>query len=450
MFVALVVAAFGVAGCVGPLAEERAARESVAQVGQEFRPNGDKPPLPELRADSPQADFLRFAILNHPAVEAAYHDWRAAVAAIAPNRALPDPRLTFEADIADALMTLMPGVMFDVMSSGKRRAMAQEATAESEIARRRLLAQVQRTAAEFRQAWVELAYANAAVRIHGDLLSAYNEAVAAAGADYTTARGMTTLEAQVRLLNMAGEHHAEHESVAFRRDAARAKFKSALGLARDAANPPWPTAPLTASPLPSEHELWARALAANADLQVMRSMVEMALASTAVAERAGSPDFAVGVMADVKANPLMFRPQASITLPVWREKIAANIAAAAARRDAAVARVNAEQLNLAAELAQMLYMVREADRMIEYLDETALPNLETVTNTAAAAYQSGMAGGAMLAEARAMALSIQTERLEALRQRENAVADLLLMLANAAPDSAFVARLAPNSNAAFE
>ena len=37
------------------------------------------------------------------------------------------------------------------------------------------------------------------------------------------------------------------------------------------------------------------------------------------------------------------KPQASMTLPVWRDKIAAQIAAAQADKNAAKARLNAEQ-----------------------------------------------------------------------------------------------------------
>ncbi len=44
-------------------------------------------------------------------------------------------------------------------------------------------------------------------------------------------------------------------------------------------------------------------------------------------KNAMSPDFTLGLMTDVKADPLMFRPTASVSLPVWREKIAATIAA---------------------------------------------------------------------------------------------------------------------------
>src|SRR5690242_2593310 len=87
-----------VGGCAtGPAAAERAARQHVSEVTRAYRPAGKKPSLPALAAGAPLEDYIRFALLNHPRVEAAYYDWRASVEAIAPARALPDPKITFEA-----------------------------------------------------------------------------------------------------------------------------------------------------------------------------------------------------------------------------------------------------------------------------------------------------------------------------------------------------------------
>ena len=150
-------------------------------------------------------------------------------------------------------------------------------------------------------------------------------------------------------------------------------------------------------------------------------------------------------MADLKANPLMVRPTATVTLPVWRGKIRALLAAAEARRDAAVARVSAEQLDLAAELAQMLYMVREADRMIAYIDRTALPGYDRATATVEAGYQSGMTSLTMIPETRVMALTMRLERVAALREREIAATDLLLLIADVAPPEAPLPADAPQT-----
>lgn len=421
------------AGCaVAPSTAELSARASSAEVGARLNLSADRagPPPP---ADASPGEFIRYAVLHHPAVQAAYHDWRASIADIAPARALPDPKLTFEADITDTLMTLMPGLMFDFMSVGKRTAMAGELTAGSEVARRGFDAAVLRTAAEVRRSWIELAYAREAGELYMAAIGDLEEALALDNATFATAGMMASLEPQVRLQNQIAEHHSHHLAIEDRIAAARARFKAALGLLPSDPDPAWPRAGLTATLLPTSDELWRRTLTGNPELARMRAMVEMAVAGVEVARKTRTPDFSLGLMSDLKASPLMFRPTASLSLPVWREKIAETIAAAEARRDAAAARVTAEQLTMAAGLASMLYMVREADRMLAYIDDTALPNLARVSATAEAGYQTGAGGPGMITEARHMATLMRLERLAALRERENAVTDLLLMTADIAP-----------------
>ena len=330
-------------------------------------------------------------------------------------------------------MTLMPGLMFDFMTPGKRAAMGQEATATSMVNRRTFDATVLRTAAEVRKAWVDLAYAVELDRLYISTIHAVDEALELANAEYPTTRGMAGFEKQIRLQNVITQHPAHHIAVADRLVAARARFKSALGLAPGESDPPWPHPALTATPLPTEDELWRRVSATNPELAKMRAMVDMTIAGVEVARKAGTPDFSAGAMVDLKASPLMVRPTGSVSLPIWREKIAAGIAAAEARRDAALARVSAEQLNLAAEVAQMLFMVREADRMLVFIDSVMLPNLERGLAFAEAGAQSGMAGAAMIPETRVMVVDMRHERIDLLRQRELAAVDLALLAADVTP-----------------
>lgn len=422
------------AGCTGTqLSVEKAARQRSSAIGDVLRPKQAMPALPELADNSGADEYLRYAMLKHPAVTAAFYDWRAAVEAITPARSLPDPQLTFEGDISDTLMTFMPGIMFDFMTPGKRAAMGREAAAESEVAYRNYATTVLRTAAAVRKAWIELAYVDEALRLREASVGAIDQSAAVNAAEYSTGRGMASLETQVLFLNQTAQLRATIAALEDRRAAARARFKSTLGLTPDETDPPWPRIALTETPLPTEAELWRAVKALNPELASMRAMVDMAIAAVEVAQKTRTPDFALGVMTDLKADPLMVRPTGTLTLPIWRDKIAATIAAAVARRDAAVARLDAEQLNLAAELAQMLYMVRESERMITYLERTALPNLDRSIASAEAAYQSGMSGPGMIPQTRLMALGMRLERVDALRQRETAVTDLLLMVADIVP-----------------
>lgn len=423
-----------VAGCtLAPSPAEQRARQNVAQLGDVLQPAQPSSARPKLTPESPVGDFVLFALLNHPQVVAAYHDWRAAVAAIAPTRALPDPQFTLQADIAGTLMSFMPGLMFDYMAAGKRTVMSREMIAASNVSYRTYVATVLRTAAAVRKAWIELAFVDESIRLRESSLAPLEQSLELANIDYSTGRGMGGLSNQVRVANEMAKVRTELATLSDRRRLACSRFKFALGLTATDPDPAWPQAALAVTPLPDEDELWRRVSAANPGLAQMRAMVDMALASVDVARSARTGDLALGGMLDLVPTPVMFRPAATLKLPVWQEKIAANVAAAEARREASRARVNAELINLAAELAQMIYMVREADRMIAYVEQTALPSVDRAIATSAAGYQSGMATAAMIPEAGLMALAMRTERAAALRERENAVTDLLLLTADVAP-----------------
>ncbi len=418
----------------------------LARLGGTYRPAGAKPVLPVLTPDSAPADYVRFAVLNHPSVEAAYDDWRASVAAIAPARALPDPQFTFQADVWDTLMSFMPGLMFDFMAAEKRGAMAREAASESTVQYRTFVASVLTTAAEARKAWIELVVVDESIRLREASLASLGQSSALADADYATGRGMATFEAQVRLANEIAKARTDLETLVDRRAAARTLLKSALGLAPADPDPAWPKAALAATAIPSGDELWRRAQASNPELGRMRAMVEMAVAGVEVARKAAAPDFSLGAMANLvnsQPDPRMIRPVASVTLPIWREKIAANIAAAKGRSEAADARERAEVLTMAAELAQMLETVRESDRMIAFVDRTGLPNLGRMIASAEAGYQTGISGPTTIVETRLMEIDMGSERIAALREREMAATDLALLTADIAPPEIRSADKAP-------
>jgi outer membrane protein, heavy metal efflux system len=425
------------AGCVAATPAERAARAEVRAVGAALAPAEHRPELPVLTPDATVADYLRFALLNHPQVQAAYQDWRAAVLAIAPARALPDPKLTFQADIRSMVTSVMPGFMFDIMSTGRRSAMAQEATAASEVARRRYVTAVLVTAAEVKKSWADLTALEEIIRFKNQELAVVQQALAAAQSGYATAGAMGSLGPQVDLVNELGKLKFAIANLEDERGALRDRFKASLGIDRDAPDPTWP-ARFTPSPapVPDDDAFWAAARAANPRLGEMRAMVELTVAQVATAEKARTPDFAAGLMADLKMNPIMWRPVAALSLPIWRQKIADEIASAQARHDASLARLHAEELMVAADLARMTYMVREADRMVAYLDHVAIPSLEQTLATDQAAYQSGTMAFSMIPNVQKMILDMQVERLAALRDREKTLADLSLLIAGEPPAGA--------------
>jgi hypothetical protein len=68
-----------------------------------------------------------------------------------------------------------------------------------------------------------------------------------------------------------------------------------------------------------------------------------------------------------------------------------------------------------------------------YIDYTALPNLDRVLASAMAGLQTGTGRAGDIPANRLMALDLKLQRLSALRQRELAITDIALMIAEVAP-----------------
>ncbi|MFI5357749.1 MAG: TolC family protein, partial [Opitutales bacterium] len=377
--------------------------------------------------------YLSFALLNHPAVEAAYAEWRASVAAIEPAAALPDPQLTFQADIAETLTSLMPGLMFDLTSAGKRTAQGRAAAAGAEVARRNFNLAAQTVARQLRETWIELAYVAAARQLHAAATISVGDTGALAAAAQATGRPGGNLGDLIELQGDLAEHHADHAALGDRLQAARLAFKAALGLAPADHDPPWPDFPLSVEPLPDDQTVWWRILERNPDLAALRALVDQSVAAVAVAESAATPDFGLGAMVDFKASPLLVRPVANLSLPIWRTRLDHQVAAARAQHDAALAQVDLNALDLAARVARALYTVHQADRMLAYIDHTARPNLDRLIATRSADYESGAGDLAALTTVATRRILLRLARLDLLRERADAVTELRFLSADAAP-----------------
>jgi outer membrane protein TolC len=132
----------------------------------------------------------------------------------------------------------------------------------------------------------------------------------------------------------------------------------------------------------------------------------------------------------------MYRPLGTITLPIWRDKLAAQIAEAQANKRAAEARLTAEQIALAVEFAEKSYTYREATRNLVLLREQLLPKAKRSLELARIGYLSGQLDFFNLSDSERTLLQFELDEVGALTQRELALTDLsLTLLGRAAPNS---------------
>jgi outer membrane protein TolC len=434
-FLLLACLAVILAGCKGfPTREERAARQQSEAVAAAYRPGGDRPALPSLGTNSTLADLLLYAMLNHPRVAAAYYDYAAAVERITLERSMPDPRLTLELDIQDVVMTVMPGLMAEVPWTKKLRIRADEASAESQARYFAFESAVLQTAYEVKKPFYQLHFLNDRIRINQNTLRLLGDLEQNARAQ--TEAGRVTLQDVLRAQIEQERLRTEIENLEDSRNPLAAQLKASLGL-----NTSQPDLPLPAGFEPTSldltsEQLFSLALERNPRLRQMEAEVRMAEAGIRMAHQSRLPDFSVGIEADVKASPTMWRPSLGATLPIWRDKIAAEIAAAQARNSAARARLDVEQIQLAVEFGDKSFMYREATRNLKLLTGFLLPKAQQSLQVARSAYASGKTDFINLLDAERSLLEFELAEVDARTRRELALTELSLLIIGIQPAGA--------------
>jgi len=152
-----------------------------------------------------------------------------------------------------------------------------------------------------------------------------------------------------------------------------------------------------------------------------------------VARKAKIPDFTVGLEADVKSSPVLYRPQLSSTLPVWRDKLKAQLAEAQANKQSAQARLSTGQLGLAVDFADKSFVYRESTRNVKLLQERLLPKAKQALDVARSAYLSGQTDFLNVIDAERTLLQFELTEIEARIEREVALAELSLVIVGLPP-----------------
>ena len=423
------------AGCKGiPTRSERQARQQAATVAGVYRPKDQRPPLPALTTNSPLGDFLTYAMLNQPQIEAAYYDWARSVEDITVARSLPDPALTFQMDIKHIVTAVMPGLMQSFPGPGKLRVRGDVAAAASQARYFAFENAVLQTSFAVKRAYYQLWFLNDKLRIDRQTLQLLSDLEQIARAQNEA--GKVTLQDVYRAQIEQDRLTTEIANLEDSRHPLLAQLKGALGITHEQPDPPVP-ARFESTPLDlSGEEVLDIAFARNPRLKALAAGVRLAEAQIALARKANVPDFSAGLMADAWASPTMFRPQGGMTLPIWRDKIASEIAAAQAGERSAQARLTAEQINIAVDFAMRTYDYREVTRNLALLRNKLVPKSRQSLEVARAGYLGGQISFFNLIDAEHTWLNFQLQEVNERTRREIVLADLSLSIAGIAPSGA--------------
>jgi outer membrane protein, heavy metal efflux system len=338
---------------------------------------------------------------------------------------------------------LMPGLTADLPGPGKLAARGAVASAESRARYFQFESAALQAAFAVEKSFYPLHFLDAKLRVNRQTLALLASLETLARAQNEVGRGtmQDVLRTQIEQEKLQNETANLEDS----RRVLTAQFKAALGLHPDQPDPPVPaTAEFTETKV-SDEELLAAALKQNPGLKELAAEIKAADASIRVAKKEKVPDFTAGGEVDVKASPFVWNPQLSMTLPIWRDKLAAELAAAQAGKRGAEARLSAGQISLGADFAEQTYLIREADRELALLRDKLLPRARQSLEVSRAAYRSGQVDFLNVIDAERSLLGFQLDEIAAQIQREIARAELTLLIAGVPPDDAPFLKDHPNN-----
>lgn len=420
------------AGCKGiQTKDEKIAYEQLEGVARDYRPQNHKPALPGLTTNSTLADFLKFAVLNQPKIEAAYYDWDASVARISIARSLPDPQFTFQMDIENIVSSVMPGFMVNFPGAGKLRAAAAIASAESQAKYFIFQSAVLETAYEVKRAYYQLYFLEDRIRVNRATLELLDELEKLARAQNEV--GKVTLQDVLRAQIEQNRLKTDLANLEDSRNAVRAELKSSLGLGSKDADPPSPKGFEPATLDLTSEKLLVSAMEHSPRLKALEAEVHAAEAAITMAYKGRNPDIGIGLMADARTSPVLYRPVANVSLPIWRDKIAAEIAQGQAAKMAAEARLSSEQIAIVVEFAQRSVAYREATRNLEVLQQELLPKQRESLEVARSGYLAGQIDFFNLTDAEQTLLRFALAEVDAREQQELALTELSLLTLGVRP-----------------
>jgi outer membrane protein TolC len=424
-------------GCKGLATQgEKEARGKAQSVAGNFRPNGIRPALPDLSSASGLSNYLAFALLNQPSVEAAYYDWLASVERITQARSFPDPQFTLQIDIQNVVTSVMPGLMGTIPWPSKLRSAALVATQESESKYVAFQAAVLKSAFEVKRAYYQLFFLAEKIRVSQETLSLLSGLEQLARAQNEV--GKVTLQDVLRAQIEQDRLKSDIANLEDSRPSLEAQFKAALGLRTSDAMPPMPSHFESSLLAINPDQLLSRALEQNTRLKAMAADVRAAEASLIVARRGSWPDFSLGFMADARTTPTLYRlpgGPGTVSLPIWRDKIAAQIAEAQANKHAVEARLSSEEISLAVDVAAKSFLFREATRNLALLNEQLLPKARQSLEVARSGYLGGQVDFLNLTDSERTLLGFEMDKVESAMQREIILAELSLIAQGLSPTS---------------
>jgi len=432
-------------GCSGPQSGyEPARRELPAGYTGAFALRAPdepaEPGLPELTESSGLSDYLAYAALNNPGLEAAFNRWKAALEEVPQVKALPDPRFNYRYFIQEVETRTGPqrqsfGISQVFPWFGKLNLRGDVAAAAAGAAQKRYEAVKLKLFFEVKDAYYEYYYLAKSIAITKDNMTLLEHLEGVARSRYKAAAAShpDVIRAQVEL----GKLEDRYLSLVDLKQPTVARLNAALNRPIDA-HIPAPAEIRIEQVEVADAKLLARLVQANPQLQAIDFEIARQQRSIELAKKDYYPDVTLGVSVIDTDESIVGRPKddgkdpvvasVSVNLPIWSRKYSAGVRQARARYNAA-RRDRTETANsLSRQLKTALYRFRDGERKIGLYRDTLLPKAEEALKVTEADFRAAKGTFTDLVDAQRILLEFGLSLERAFADRSQALARLEMLV----------------------
>lgn len=380
-------------------------------------------------------DAEQIALARNPQIAVATRSVRMAEANVPAAGALDDPEVMYRGwgvPLRQPWNYNQAQNMFMVTQAlpgpGKRALRTSVAQSDVSVAKDQFAAARLRVQVQVRKAFFDLLEAQDELKIHDEHVDIARQAIEAARIRYTSGKvpQQDMIRAQLKMARL-GEH-----MIRFRRDAevARARLNTLLG--RD------PATPISVqgdygviAVMPSAETLEKQAMQARPDLLAAEAAAEKSRQQQALASKAYIPDFTVSagymLMPPTASMRNSYMVEGSMSLPWFdRRKHDAEIGAAKAavtEQDAELAALRTETFG---QIKEALAEAEAAQKFAALYQDSLRPQAEATLHAAVIAYENNQTDFLNLLDSQMAVIDMDLNRIQALADFNNRLADLEL------------------------
>lgn len=401
----------------------------------------------DLTENSTLSDYLAYAALHNPELEAAFYRWKASIEKIPQVRSLPDPRLTYAYYIENVETRVGPqrhsiNVSQTFPWFGTRGLRGDIASDEANALWEKFEAVKRRVFFNVKRSYYEYYYLSRAIAITDENINLLTGIETVVQNRY--ASGRASYSDVIRLQVETGKLEERLFSVKDLKNPVTAELNTALN--RAAAEPlPAPSSLPDIQELPSEEKLTQLLSENNPELKELEFQAEKDIKAIDLAKKKLYPDITMGLnyietgstsmpgISDSGRDAVL--GMISINLPLWRERYHAAVRESEIRYKSKVKDKNARENTLAAVLKRALYNYRDSERKIELYTKTLIPKAREALTVSLLEYETGKTGFLDIIDAQRTLLELELSYERELSGRARHYAEIIFLAGDEAGES---------------